>query len=843
MATSPHHQDTKGTKDTGNGDGASGRAARALVAALLLGTCIFGAALAARAADADGYAYGPRTSRAGLRRALDEVHRARARGFLAIAIGSGIGILALAAIHGVWKLAPKAARIIAPVGLALATARMTGLYLLYGGSTDASTSAVATWAFLAVAIGWVYRVPLKVGARKSLRWLRVRTRRVPTAGAGGGPGEDGKAGGASARAGRDPKIVDAERAAEEALSMLDRGEVDSAVERLRRSIGIAPTKRAYTYLGTILGARGEHEAALVEIGRALELAPGFTEALDEKARLLDAVGRSEEARDVRERLRIARGGGPSVAARGPEITRCPACDRELAPGSESCECGVSLTKCASCGRSVVPLRAREGVLLCARCRTRQAAGHAKGRGILAEARTSSGPPPWLAAAAFAGAVLLGAVLSFPYKWLREVRGRGRLAALVAEVGRALDAQGGVPDAEAGAYRRGDEFARAQRTMLARDAFLEDHPAVLKTSLAIYGLDRARELDAKEPELARVARDWARRRLVEADAVIRSGGLPELTGSISHTLKDKQSSLDVLLDRRRRVAVDLSRGTGTKAAGGSGETDPEAASRERTMEPERPSRAAPAEVKRDWRKVWSMPEAGTVFYIERFRRVSMRDPRARVVGSHKDGSTLAADGLIRCEVVKPATGDLFALRMVEVPFEVREADAPPGRYPPAARLVPPSDAAPRAGPFRVEFGKGLEFRALVREPAETLVTRESLHAAKDIPHRRLPIFAPGMAESWEQDETLLWPYPGAQPTRGPCLRQQTRWLLIDKGVAGVGIAWFLRYRPLSKRYSRRIVQNWTSGRPWWNVYDDGILFFRTRPDPAAAGHGAGKAVGR
>jgi hypothetical protein len=849
--------------------------AGALVAALLFGICTIRAALAAPAADEPGY--GQRSSRAGLRRALDEVHRARARGFLAIAIGSGIGILALAAIHAVWKVAPTAARALAPAALALATARMTGLYLLYGRSTDGSTSAVATWAFLAIAIAWVYRTPLKVGARKSLRWLRIRTRRVPT----GAGGKEEKDRGASARAGRDPKLVDAERAAEEALSALDRGEIDSAVEGLRRSIGIAPTKRACTYLGTILGARGEHEAGLVEIGRALELAPGYTEALDEKARLLDAVGRAEEAGEVRERLRVARGGAPSVARRTPEITRCPACDKELAPGSESCECGVSVVECARCGRSGVPLRVREAELLCARCRTRQAAGHAKGRDILAEARKSSGPPPWLAAAAFAGAVLLGAALAFPYKWLREVRGRGRLAALVAEIGSALDGQGvGAPARVASgsskeATRRGDELARAQRAVLARDAFLKNHPAVLKMSLAIYGLDRADELEGEEPELARVARDWARRRLVQAEAVIRTGGDAELTGNISHTFKDRQASLDALLDHRRGIAEDLSRGPAPEAAGGSGEADRGAASRRRTPEPARASGAAPAEVKRDWRKIWAKPETGTVFYIERFKRVSIRDPRGEVVGSHKDGSALAADGLIRYEVVKPAAGPLasgsararqragdgFALRMLEVPFEVRVPNAPPGRYPPAARLVPAPEGgrpARSAGPFRVEFEKDLEFRALVyesKEPAPVLVTRESLYAAKDIPYRRVPIFAPGMAESWEQDETLLWPYPDAQPTRGPCVRQQTRWFFcvalgsrgkdtqrsVEEGVPGVGLAWFLRYRPLSKRWSRRIIQTWTSGRAWWNVYDDGTLFFRTLSGPAAVGNGVGKGV--
>ena len=46
--------------------------------------------------------------------------------------------------------------------------------------------------------------------------------------------------------------------------------------------------------------------------------------------------------------------------------------------------------------------------------------------------------------------------------------------------------------------------------------------MLKIALAIHGLGRAEELAADEPELARVAREWAERRLTEARNSLEAG---------------------------------------------------------------------------------------------------------------------------------------------------------------------------------------------------------------------------------------------------------------------------------------------------------------------------------
>ena len=108
--------------------------------------------------------------------------------------------------------------------------------------------------------------------------------------------------------------------------------------------------------------------------------------------------------------------------------------------------------------------------------------------------------------------------------------------------------------------------------------------------------------------------------------------------------------------------------------------------------------------------------------------------------------------------------------------------------------------------------------------------ESLFVSGKLPYPDLPLFAPGIDEGWEQDETLLWLYPDAEPTRGPCVRQLARWRRDDDGTGvRVGLRWHLRYMTRSRRSAQAIIQNWTAGRPWWNIYDDGDYFFRTRFD--------------
>ena len=336
--------------------------------------------------------------------------------------------------------------------------------------------------------------------------------------------------------------------------------------------------------------------------------------------------------------------------------------------------------------------------------------------------------------------------------------------------------------------------------------------MLKVALAIHGLGRAAELDADEPGLARVAREWAARRLTEAGNSLEAGDREELTEGLDKAFASVAGALDRLIERRRWLAEDLAR---------------------KASAPEAPPAAT--DVERDWREVWAQPAIGTRFFVECFRRATAGG-KAEVVGKHRDGSPLVAAGLLACEVVEPEARDGFALVMAPVPYEVRKLDVAPGPYPPAARIEPVAGGTGRAngsGSSRIEFGPRLDFVALHRGPkgaSELVVTRESLMVSGKLPYPDLPLFAPGIDEGFEQDSKLLWPYPDAEPTRGPCVRQVARWRRDDDGTGlRVGVRWQFRYMTRSRRSSQSVMQNWTAGRPWWNIYDDGDYFFRTRFD--------------
>lgn len=109
-----------------------------LVALVLL----FTAGRRASAAEAgDDAGYGAPVD---LAEALEEVHRERASRFLAIALGSTVGIVAAVALHAAWKRSARVSRILAPAALAVGTSRLVGIYLVYGRVTTEMVSAAAT---------------------------------------------------------------------------------------------------------------------------------------------------------------------------------------------------------------------------------------------------------------------------------------------------------------------------------------------------------------------------------------------------------------------------------------------------------------------------------------------------------------------------------------------------------------------------------------------------------------------------------------------------------------------------------------------------------------------------
>ena len=730
------------------------------------------------------------------REVLKSVGREQRGSFFAVALGSAVGLLCVGLLHAAWGRSPAAARVIAPIALSFATARLLGLYLIHERLSAQPIGALSMWLFVAAAIPLVYRGRVILRRRKSMSWLRVRARPEPAA------SEKAE----SPKRGAAPEAAEAERAVSEALAELDRGDVAAAEKAFRRSIEINPTKRAHTFLGTLLGARGEAEEALAELDRALALAPSYSEALDEKARVLRSLGREDEAAAVRRGSRAVLPGG---AGRPSTPKTCPACGKEVPPGAASCECGATLDRCSRCGRTDVPLRAHEGELLCAGCRTKEAAGHSKGPGRLKEAMAAGGPPPWYAAAAFAGAVVAGAVLSWGYVGWREFRAARALGGVVEDTDAALSSTQG-PGA------RPESLELRRLAVAGRDGFVRDRAAMLKIALAIHGLKRSEELSEGEPGLARVAREWAARRLTEARNSLQARDREELPEGFDKAFESVTESLDRLIKKRRWLADDLAR---------------------RAAAPEPPTAAA--DVERDWRKIWKRPEPGTRFFIECFRRASGGD-KSKIVGRHRDGSPLVAVEFFACRVVESETAGGFALAMNPVPFLLEKLDDNPGPYPPKAKLVWHRFAGylGRAS-YRLEFGADGEFVALHQGDAKgltkLLVTHETMLVPAKLPYPNLPLFAPGIDKGWEQDEKLLWPYPDAEPTRGPCVRQIARWRLDDDGDGlRIGVRWQHRYMTRSHRSSQTVMQNWTTGRPWWNIYDDGEYFFRTRFDAEAEG---------
>jgi len=805
------------------------RARRRPVRGPALAACAAGAVIAvlaagrARAQD-DEWFESPGASREQVGEALRALWGEHHTEFVALVAGAAVGVVVAGAIHAVWRRRPTAGRVMAPVALAVATAMLLGLILVHGRVNDAVVGAGISWFLLAAMIAVVFRTPVVAPKREALPWMRVGARparkrsaqeREPSA----EKKEDEE------RDGHRAALAAAEVAVDEALARLDAGEIDAAVEGLTRSLEARPTKSAHTYLATILGARGEREAALAEIERALALDPDYSEALDEKARLLDGLGRGEEAQGVRARLRDVRGRlrRQAGAARPEPPSACPACGKDVPAGADACECGLDLRKCSRCGRDGLVLRPLGEDLVCGECRAKAAASHARGRDRLAAVRESREVPPWMAAAAFAAAVVAGAALSPAVVAWREGLATNSLAGYVDLVASQIGADAAGAAADDARRLTVADLDRRRQAILWRHAFVRGRPAVLNAMLAVHALGVARDLAPGEPELAGYAYEWASRRIEQAREALAAGDRTDLKDRFSGDFLAQRGQFDIEIDKRKLIAADLVRRAAERAA------------LERS-----------ARVPRDWRGIWSRPKAGTSFLVEVYRRVNPASGLAlAAVGFHPDGAApLAPTGLLRCTVLpsRDGSGGDFVLRMESIDFDIETLDEPPDGMPPAVRLVP-KEGRRDSGAYRLEFAPNLEFKLLAGEPGtqgaeegapEVLVTSQSMYVPRQLPYVSLPFFAPGLGESWEQDEKLLWPYPGADPARGPCVKQETRWSPLEPTGVRVDARWHLRYQPASAKYEELIVQKWVAGSPWWHVYDNGVMFFRAVFGPTEGG---------
>jgi hypothetical protein len=366
----------------------------------------------------------------------------------------------------------------------------------------------------------------------------------------------------------------------------------------------------------------------------------------------------------------------------------------------------------------------------------------------------------------------------------------------------------------------EELERGTGIVLARYPFLRTRAAALKVALALRAVETARSAPAGEPGLARTAYESAARQLMLAREAAASGDATDLGARFGRELASQAGMLQAELDRAGFAARERER------------TRAELALAERARR-----------VPRDWRKVWARPAPGTTFHVEVYRRMPVTSAAAiAAVGVHPDGHPLVPVDLLRFRVL-PAEGVAdegeapFALGVESLAFAVEEVERD---VPPDARLVPKErggDGVPRR--WLLVYGPALEFKRLVEEPAgeggeaRAVVTEETLAASRELPVKQVPYYLPGMNESWEQDEKLLWPYgPGA----GVAVRQEVHWTPGgkwpgDEADLSVGAAWFLRYRSEpSVRYEERIVQRWELGSPWWSIYDDGVLYFRRSGQP-------------
>lgn len=174
---------------------------------------------------------------------------------------------------------------------------------------------------------------------------------------------------------------------------------------------------------------------------------------------------------------------------------------------------------------------------------------------------------------------------------------------------------------------------------------------------------------------------------------------------------------------------------------------------------------------------------------------------------------------------------MVLRIQSMPFDVRADEEHPQGIPPNARIIArPGKKATRV--YRAEYGPRCEFLALYdlsKEDDQVVATRASVHSIREIPLKSIPYYAPGLDETWEEPESQFRPYGLASANNGESVKQITRWAEDSGGKLRVAVGWLLRYQASSRKYTERVVQSWSVGRPWWDFYDNEVYFFRTSSD--------------
>lgn len=115
---------------------------------------------------------------------------------------------------------------------------------------------------------------------------------------------------------RDPEYLsaEAEKALNEGVAAYKAGQIDAAIEHLRRGVGIDPLAyRLHFHLGLLLGKKGQVYEGIQELERAIDLNPKHFAALKNLAVLYEKAGFKNKAIEMWERCAVS---APDEATRG-----------------------------------------------------------------------------------------------------------------------------------------------------------------------------------------------------------------------------------------------------------------------------------------------------------------------------------------------------------------------------------------------------------------------------------------------------------------------------------------------------------------------------------------------
>jgi DNA-binding response OmpR family regulator len=132
------------------------------------------------------------------------------------------------------------------------------------------------------------------------RLLKERDETRAAASASAAPGS----GGAAPESKRDPEHLsaEAEKALNEGVAAYKAGQIDAAIEHLKRGVGIDPLAyRLHFHLGLLLGKKGQVYEGIQELERAIDLNPKHFAALKNLAVLYEKAGFKNKAIEMWER--------------------------------------------------------------------------------------------------------------------------------------------------------------------------------------------------------------------------------------------------------------------------------------------------------------------------------------------------------------------------------------------------------------------------------------------------------------------------------------------------------------------------------------------------------------